>query len=235
MFVFEYLQIRYETWTSRIPIELAEIYLTRWNPIVWKTLNTLVVLLLIYSLGEVFTRGNKNDSVLIFMLLLPILPLSMHKSAGWIATTINYLWPITAGVVALIPLSWWEKGKRIKWWQYVLFVLAGIFGCFQEQMAAVLFASYVIYIGYRIGNKKNLSRFHFVLLTIAIVLLTFILSCPGNANRSIAEIDRWFPEFAGLSNGAKFLIGCLNTFSYYVSCGEFNTTFLLFQSTNNLK
>lgn len=228
--VFEFLKIRYETWTSRIPIELVVIFLTRWNPWVWKILNIIVVLLLIHGLGEVFGKGDRCNSTLLFMFLLPILPLSMHSSAGWISTTINYLWPITAGVVALIPISRWEQGKQLKWWQYFVFLLAGTLACFQEQVAAVLFASYAIYVGYRIWNRRKLSYFHFVLLLIAGILLIFILSCPGNENRGIAETDRWFPEFAGLSNISKILIGYLNTFSYYVSCGEYNTIFLLFAS-----
>lgn len=226
--VWEYLKLRYNNWTSRLPIELAVIFLTRWNPWVWKILNIFVILLLIYSLSEVFGGKTQYNSMLVFMLLLPILPFHMHSSAGWISTTVNYLWAITAGVVALIPLSRWERGKKISGWQYVLFTLAGMFGCFQEQVAAVLFAAYAIYIGYRIWNKKSLSRFHLILWIIIGALLVFILSCPGNENRGIAETGKWFPEYAGLSYAEKLLMGYLSALSYYVSCGEYNTTFMLF-------
>ena len=52
--VFEYLPMRYETWTSRLPMEWITILLTRWNPWIWKILNIAVVLVLVYGLSEVF-------------------------------------------------------------------------------------------------------------------------------------------------------------------------------------
>lgn len=224
----DFLISRYHSWSSRLPIEMGLVFLTRVSPWIWKLLNTLIILLLVYECSILFGKTANTMNTGLFMLLVLLIPAGMLNSAGWIATTLNYLWPITIGIFALLPIHRWEMEKKITWWEFIIFYIACILGGFQEQMAAVLFAIYALYAGYRLYHKKRLPVFWFILFLTLCALLFFILACPGNANRSLSETERWFPEFAYLTFFQKILIGCLNTFSYYVSCGEFNTIFLLF-------
>ena len=226
--LLEYLVMRYEVWTSRVFIEIAEVYLTRWDPWIWKSINIMILLLLVYECGFIFGKIKNVLNTACFMSLIFLFPVKMLNSAGWISTTVNYIWPVTAGIFTLIPLIKHIKEVRIYKYEYCLSCIACIFACCQEQVAAVMFTVYVLYAGYCIYNKRRLTICWYVLFGISIFWLLVILSCPGNANRSFLETQTWFPEFSGVNFGEKLLIGILSTFSYYISCDECNMVFFLF-------
>ena len=226
--MIDYLLIRYHNWTSRLPIEAVVIILSRMNPWVWKVFNVLVVLLLVYECNYIF--GDKCDAVSIvrYTMLILLLPPKMLSSAGWIATTVNYLWPITIGIYTLVPLCRWFRGEKLHVLEFVLGCVACIFACSQEQMALVLLTENILIVIYCMYSKHKVPILMWIYCVTAGAMTLFILTCPGNAVRSTLETSTWFPEFAELTFGNKVLTGVLSTFSYYVSCGEYNIIFLMF-------
>lgn len=60
------------------------------------------------------------EAVLVILALsLFLLPINQLCSAGWISTTINYLWVITIGIYTLIPLCKWLKEQKIHIYEYI--------------------------------------------------------------------------------------------------------------------
>ena len=225
----EYLKMRYNVWTSRIFIETGEVCLNRINPWVWKGINIFIIIALVYECSEIWGRDNKLISTVGFMLLVLLFPASMLSSAGWISTTLNYLWSTTAGIFTILLLyKWIQKGRRISIIEYILGVLACLYCCCQEQVVAVLLVTYILYGLYCKLYQHKIPVIWWIFLIIAIGFLIFIFLCPGNANRTVLETASWFPEFENLKLHQKLLIGYLTTFSYFVSCGEYNVIFLLF-------
>ncbi|MCQ2538880.1 MAG: DUF6056 family protein [Acetatifactor sp.] len=223
--LFEFLSYRYIHWTSRLPIEAVIVLLARWNPLIWRICDTLILLLLIYECNTLF--GKKNAaSIAQFAMLLLLLPILMMSFAGWVATTANYLWAITIGIYTLLPVRKWFGGENLKGWEWVLSCLACVFACSHEQMAAVLVIGYALIGGYALYSRKKVPAILIVYGFIAIGMMIMILLCPGNASRSVIETETWFPEFAGFSLGDKFVTGVLTTFSFFISCEEYNLIFL---------
>ena len=93
------LMNRYDTWTSRVIIE-AVLFPISTNVLIWKICNILMYILFIYS---ILCLTNYKYYKITFCLLLnyPIIEMS---SAGWIATYVNYFWPLSAGTYALTSL-----------------------------------------------------------------------------------------------------------------------------------
>lgn len=60
------------------------------------------------------------------------------KTAGWVVTTIAYLWPICFGLAALCPLWRLVRGKRTPAWGWVLACISLLFAANMEQPALVL-------------------------------------------------------------------------------------------------
>ncbi|MCC8137021.1 MAG: DUF6056 family protein [Clostridiales bacterium] len=230
--LLSYLRVRYMTWTSRLPTEALLVYLTRWPSWIWKGLNICFFMLLVYELAAIWGEDEETQpkAQLFFAVFLFLLPVQMHNGAGWITTTMNYLWPVTLGFLPLILLRKWETGKRICSYEYPVCAIGCFLGSFQEQTAAVLFVLFLLYaIGRRIQRQK-MPLFGYMLCLITFGVLVFTLTCPGNAARSAAETQTWFPEFASYTIGEKILTGFLRTCSFYITCESGNLYFLLILS-----
>lgn len=226
--LIDFLTYRYQRWTSRLSIEAVLVILARVNPWIWKICNVLIILLLVHECCVIWGEKYSVSNIGILALSLFLLPINQLCSAGWISTTINYLWVITIGIYTLIPLCKWLKEQKIHIYEYIAGCAACIFACNQEQVVAVLFVVYLLVGAYCIWTKRKIPLILYVYIGISLVLLVFILSCPGNAGRIALETQTWFPEFETLSLGEKILTGILTTFSYYFACSEWNVIFVMF-------
>lgn len=227
----DYLVWRYQEWSSRIPIEAAFVLFTHWHPLVWRITNTLMILLLIHSISQIFVWKNQHKYIIPISILLALIPLGMLHSAGWITSTICYVWTASLGLYALIPLRRWFDGKSLKGYEYITVTLALCFASSQEQAAAILLCSYLL-CGLALYQKeKKLPVFWWIIVILCILSVVNIIFCPGNAIRNEVTIQNSFPEFPYLTFGQKFYLGFISTFSFFVGCEGFNMIFLALVGT----
>ena len=228
---WDFLINRYQTWTSRVLIETGVKLLASSPEWVWKVLNSLVVLLLVWIAADLFgveCGGSKIRSQIFFFCLLGCLPVSSLNDAGWIATTLNYLWPLTFGLVAMRPVKHWIREERCPAWEYAVCPVCLIFAANTEQGAGLLLGVYLLYGGYLIWRRRAPSVFYFILLFFIAASVVFIWTAPGNALRFAVEMNRWFPGYDRLSLLQKLLMGFLDSVNYYVSAGGSGRTNYLF-------
>ena len=103
--LFEFLRSRYFEWTSSFIIEFFLVLMTK-SLFVFRVLNSIIYALLpvmIYKLLPYKKKG-KGVPILLFILIV-FLPITMFNGAGWIATNLNYLWPVTFGLISLLPIK----------------------------------------------------------------------------------------------------------------------------------
>lgn len=229
--LWDFLRVRYQTWTSRVLIEAVAKLLASISDTVWKVLDSLMLSLLVWITADLFGmegKGTKVRSQIFFFCLLGCLPVLTLNDAGWIATTLNYLWPLTFGLVAMRPLKHWILGERCPAWEYAVCPVCAVFAANTEQGAALLLGVYLLYGGYLIWRKKKPSVFYFILLFLIAASVVFILTAPGNALRFAVEVNQWFPGYDDLNFPQKLLMGFLDSVNYYVSAGGSGRTNYLF-------
>lgn len=147
---------RYFQWTSRVLIESVLLFVLRsYNGILWIILNILIIFLLYISLKKIFNSKNEIYINYIIMSLIILYTYTDMFSAGWSASTVNYLWPLALGIFSFIPiiniLNNNNKSKNVLF----LAIPALIFAANQEQAAALIFGfSILSLIYYYIKNKK---------------------------------------------------------------------------------
>ena len=213
--LFDYLGQRYNTWTSRIIIEGILVTFCSFLPIeIWKIANIGMFILLIYSISKLFVTENKQKLNWILVISLALVPITILKEAGWVATMNNYLWVAATGLYAMIPIKKLLNNEKISVIQGITFVISIIYASNQEQMAGILFLVYTFFLIYIIKNKKQ-KPILFIMYAIIIISLIFILTCPGNANRKIQEEETWYPEYSETSLFIKLAEG-LTTMMHYV-------------------
>lgn len=232
--IIQYLTQRYNIWSSRLIIETVLVTLAKFELKIWKILNVGIYMLLAKSISKICLKEkDKNFNYIICGLLL-LLPISVINNTGWLATTTNYLWVVSFGMYALSIIINYIRETKIPKWEYVFYLLATLYACNQEQMAAVILAVYGTFIFTQLFKKgykyviKN-QKFLLILFVVAIISLVFILTCPGNLARKEAEVKTWYPEYENFRLLEKIELGLTSTMKYFVL--DTNNIFIIFTLT----
>ncbi len=236
----EFLVGRYQTWSSRLIIETLMVALIKVPFVIWTALTSLLFTLTGYLIVEMFTEKRFEDILLTLSLLL-LYPITHMRSAGWIATTLNYQYPLTLGLVALKVLYDYYQNRTISLGKKIISTLCLVFACNAEQAALIIFCFYFLIILYnKIKYDKKPSLYILVNLIIALLSILFILTCPGNANRNAREMLSWYPEYANFGFAEKAYLGIVTTVAYSIlelNCLLLSLSVLIAYSvkTNNKK
>ncbi|AEE17876.1 DUF6056 family protein [Treponema brennaborense] len=227
----EFLNMRYQTWSSRLIIETVLYFIIQHNQNVWRCCNILSIFLLVYSLQKLCLKETyKKYTWVIALFFYFVFPYKSMGNVGWVTTTVNYLWIAAAGTFALIPIkdALTETGRGQR--NAVLkigYVAAALFAANQEQMAALLAGYYLFFIVYITATRKKIPQFLLLLWACVLVELVFIFLCPGNRLRYDFELNNWFANYAELSMADKIAMGFLYTMAYYCFC-DLNFVFIFF-------
>jgi len=203
--ILSFLISRYNEWSSRVLIEAALVIMVHYET-VWRICNLILVVLTAIVISKIFVKTNIRSTNWILTALMFLYPISQMGSTGWIATTLNYFWPLAFGLIAIIPIKKILNKEKIAWFEYVVYTISMVYSINQEQMCLVLLAVYGVFLIYQIINRK-VCGFAIFSLALCISSLIFILTCPGNLARKIAETGKWFPEFENLNLIRKIEMG----------------------------
>ena len=199
---------RYQAWTSRVIIEFTLFTVLKTSKYLWMLIESGMVALLAYSISRIFIKKENKKQLNIFLLfLIMAYPMDIMGSAGWAATTVNYMWPLATAMFSLIPIKKIWDGEKFKVWEYPIYVLATIFACNQEQACAMLFGVYLLFTILLLLRDKKIHPFIILELILTITSLIFILTAPGNYVRKNEEIINYFKDFEMLTVQDKLSIG----------------------------
>ncbi|MBR5127529.1 MAG: hypothetical protein IKU69_03775, partial [Roseburia sp.] len=209
---WEYLGWRYNEWTGRMISEgLMHIFFNQdlW---VWRVVNAGMLVALpasmvalknaVAGIPNEQSNGDRNGAYLVcfIMAVLTYALLDIKAfgySAVWITGSMNYLWPMVCGIVALrvvAKVAYDESETKVAVWEYVAAsVCAVIAAMSSEQMGAVLLAFEVICIVQKVWKKVSL-QFGIVMLSM-VTLGAFLVSSlsPGNELRIAMAVEHNMP------------------------------------------
>lgn len=208
-----YLSMRYTQWTSRLVIESVLVYVAR-SELLWKIIDCCMWVLLVVSMSDLTPGKNRLRNRWILVSLWLMVPLWEMSSAGWIATTINYSWPLALGVFSMTVIARIFRGQPVRWYHAACGILAAVYAANAEQMCIVLLAVFGVALLYQLHTRRaerNAVILLAVFCCIIVAELLFILTCPGNQNRTLAETQTWNPAFSQLQLGQKLQLGIVDT------------------------
>lgn len=209
--LFSFLRYRYLGWSSRTLIEAAIPYFDRLPHMIWRSMDLLMILLLVWSLWRLVGFRDKQAGAWLTAGLFLLYPLTYMFTAGWIATTITYLWTTALGLFSLTLFKRLDEGARIPWYQAAVYVAAALFAANQEQMTFILLLICLICMGALIVHKKRIAAAVAVLAAV-VANLAYILSCPGNRLRSVVDMGYFIPNYGAYTLLDKLYMGLNSTF-----------------------
>lgn len=216
------LKRRYNNWSSRVIIE-GLLYLIARYVNLWKLCNIAVYALFAYSL--LYLTDFKHPKLTLGLwLTYPVIEMA---SAGWIATYMNYFWPLAMCTYAMISLHKLYNGKKIHLIEWLTFSLAALFAANVEQVC-VLYACVLTGFGidyFLIQKSKKGFVFYILQWIITLGNIAFICLSRGNSVRTWKEIGMRMQDFGTMSIIDKGVLGVVVTMGKLVTA---NLNFLIF-------
>lgn len=166
----------FETWSSRIFINFVLVIFASLPSIVWKIADVGMILLLTTSISSLFIRENKRFYNWVVTALFLIFPFTLMSTAGWIATTTNYLWPAAAGAYCLTLL---KRESSVGWYDYIKYGFATLYATSLEQLSVifvVILSCFTAHYSY-IKRTRNVKQSIFLLM-LTVSNLYIHISCP---------------------------------------------------------
>ncbi len=224
--IISFVGDRYNWWSSRVIIEFVLCFVLKTSKYLWVLIEAFMIALAGYSISKVFIKDNKNENTVMLLFMILAYPLNKMASAGWAATTVNYMWPLATGLFALIPIRKIWDSKKIKPYEYILYTIALIFAGNAEISCAILAGSYILFTVLYILKNKKVHPYMMIQILIIIASLIFILTCPGNHARNNTEISNLFKDMNMLSFLDKIGLGFTSTMGLII--GKGNIVYTLF-------
>lgn len=231
---FEYLGWRYETWTGRMASEALMHIFFNMDLWVWRIVNAGMIAALPVGLNALKNRvvrtngetalqseSDRNRSLFIGIgmavwvyLLLDIK--AFGYSAIWVTGSMNYLWPVVCGIVALYVVAESAFGETVvsraekkgTGSSYIpVYIIASVCAVTatmsSEQMGAVLLAFELICIAEQIWKKKPVGTGIVILTAVTAGVFAISSLSPGNDLRIVAAIEYNMPQFEALTIGER--------------------------------
>lgn len=209
----DYIHFRYYNWSSRVVIESILIVIARQNMILWKILDCVIFTVGAYYTIKLVNYRNSKHIMFLGVLLFLMYPFHEMASAGWMATTLNYLWCFAFGMIASIPLINRLYDEKTNIFVYIISILALIYAINQEQSCALIFGFNFLFLANCLIKKEKISKYNIFVVLVSLASMIFILTCPGNSIRFVAETSYWYPQFANYGIWEKIYLGFIPTFS----------------------
>jgi hypothetical protein len=221
-----FLIFRYENWTSRLIIEGLMVLLLKAGFLAWKVLDITIYMLLAYSISEIFNKNKTKDWNILLVFLIILYPIKDMSTAGWTATSMNYIWPLSLGLYSLISIKKVISNNKINIIHCFFYVAALIYASNAELNIIWLVPTFAVALLYNIKKNKKVNLLLCLELFIGMINLYFFIRCPGNGNRFNLETQTWMPDFITLSFLDKCYLGISETIVYFINNN--NSIFLLF-------
>lgn len=212
--------------TSARPLTDAATYIFAKVNLAWRVVNPLVLTILLAVVEEILPVCKSKVTKLISC--FAVFPSMVLVDAGFIATTVNYLWPITFGLLCLFPVrNKLLKEKTPMWYKFAIVPLL-VYACNMQQMCAVLLGVLLCTNVYIWTVRKEFDLYS-ALQTVAVgamAVYSYSLNVFSDNSRMLRETARYFPDFGELKILQKAELGFSSTF--YCMTMELRLAFLGF-------
>ena len=222
---FEWVSFRYNAWSSRYIQELIGYFVLK-APAVWVVLDIIFVSSMPYLLTEI-TDSNGSERYLPFF-LIALYPVMNQSEAGWICTTMTYVWPVFFGLLTFFLFRKLMHSEKTKWYLLVFFYLSMLIAS-NHELLAVLMICVFIYEAFVMFLKRTADRRKLLIILFAVILgvlnIAIIMMSPGIRARAAIEV-RFFEGYETLSLIKRLYLGINRCVKIFVTTP--NALFIIF-------
>lgn len=203
----------YNSWTSRIIPAFFQFYMVH-HPGIFRITNSVIMVLTPIATWVLIDKNKKLGNLTLIVMLFLFYDYSKLRSAGIITTYTNYYWNLFANILYYICIRRCLNASRLFSIDLIFAVTVGVIACQMELAALANLIILCIFFIFEYTKKRTVNKRILFLVLVPFLSVLFIITCPGNFNRSVAE-NTWFPEFSSYSFVYKLYLGLSDTFLHY--------------------
>ncbi len=218
-----FLQIRYNTWSTRFLAEGLLYFFTNLPIMFWRIANAAAWTLLIFSitnsLPKVHRNKNKYTAYIVVALVFAINASILASSGFQVTGSFNYILAVSLGIYSSsnILASFLVKngsgGKNNSISKLIALPLT-IF--INEQVGLSILVIYILYVIYLYSKYRIIKTNELVIIMMTFLSLAIVYFAPGNHARLTAEVKNWYPNFLTISAVFKLKIFIIWVFTSLV-------------------
>lgn len=184
-------------------LQLLFSYVTDW---VWRILDIFVMVIIPYMIMKLSFNDKKIEYAYLVCAIWVFYPFIYSGSAGWIITTMGYLWNLPLILYYLLIVKDIFSNKSIKTYRLVIgclliaYVTSFIIG---KLIFIIMLPLFLVY-AYKINARKSFFVISFI---ITIINIMFQSLQSGAKNRFSADMIAYFQDFLMLTIPEKIQIG----------------------------
>ena len=129
------------------------------------------------------------------------------SSAGWVCTTLVFVWPLLAALAALLPLGESLRGNRPRAWQCAAALPLTLYAANMELLAGLLTLLLLAYLAWCLWAHRRPHWLAWAQLGLCAANIVYALTCPGTALRYGNEVTSWFQDYGMRSLWQNFELG----------------------------
>lgn len=187
---------------------------------VWKAFDVCIYALIALILSKIYTQNSWIDVLTVCVLIL-MFSMDYLNSAGYIASSTNYVYTVAGLLVVQYHLLLVRKQERISHLQYPVIVFCILYITNHDQTAVVLIGGLFLYLIYNVifspGNKAIIKN-NVMWLILSVVCYILMLAIPGHVYRmtNTSEMEFWFPQYADWTLYKKIYHGFSTTVANFL-------------------
>ena len=212
-----FLSYRYATWSSRSLIEFNVGVLVSVPTEIWRILDSVIFTAIAVLLSKLLANNNEspffyNCLACLFVGLFIITFSKILESAGWLATTTNYIWPICFILMHFYILKEFifknkDTSKFKRTIIYLILIITLLEAISSEQLLVMVGGAYLFIIVYCLYKKIEIPKLIYLFIIIMLFNFIYDFCCPGNINRVKVVTKLGFPDYANFNIINKLDVG----------------------------
>lgn len=206
---FEYLKLRYETWSPRILAEGLLYYLAYISIFVWRIINTLSWVLLVVSLARTMHTDYKKHLYAAFILLFCINSSILASGGFQVTASVNYILPVSILLYCISPIirayNTQSSLHQVKL-GYIRLAAIPLLGLLNEQVGIVAIVVLALYIVATYLRSYKVYFAALLSLLCAAGILFVLWAASGNDIRFASSVEAWFPEYTSIGYAGRIRV-----------------------------
>lgn len=220
----EFLMFRYETWSTRLLLETYSLLLLYVPTLYRISMPLWLVFIAAGFIRLLVIKDIKTKWMICFSMLM--LPVSFNNNAGFVCSTVNYVFTFACGLWAFLPVVESQRGVQIRKGKYVFSVVLMLLACNMEYYAPPLLLITMFFFIRSLKLKKGRLLAGLMLFTV-IVSVIFAYAAPTNTALAYNVESKFFPEYASYGTMDKLRMALVATAGGLTSTSKWGDTFVV--------
>jgi hypothetical protein len=211
------LSHRYMVWSGRVIPDGIMYCLAGAGVTIWKVLNPLFAAIFSFGMLRLIMGKKINELGMLRLGFLSIMAASfvfiLHRDVKretlyWMTGSVFYLWPVTAGLYALIPIRDYLQQQSAKTFTLTMALLCTIVISFGQEQSALFFLAVLLFFACcQLIKYRRLHPGFVVQIILALAIVALLLCAPGNRVRFHEEELARYPGFTQVPVMEKIHLG----------------------------